>query len=61
MYQRCCTFLYPFLSNTLFSIVWCVFCNWIGNVCVLLTELRSYHPCLTSGNKSCDNAAYAHI
>ena len=61
MYQRCGIFLYPFLFSTLFSIVWCVFCDWIANIRVLLIELHSHHPCVTFGNKSCDNAAHAHI
>ena len=56
MYQCFCIFLYSFLSTTLFSIVCSVLCGWIWNIRVLLTKLRSYHPCLAAGNKSCNNA-----
>ena len=51
-----CIFLYSFLFGSLFSVVCSVLCGWIWNIRVLLTELRSYHPCPTTGNKSCNNA-----
>ena len=56
MEQCFCILLYSFLSTFLFSIVCSVLCSWIWNIRVLLTELRSYHPCMTARNKSCNNA-----
>ena len=53
------TFAFPSTSSgtrPLSFIVCSVLRGWIWNIRVLLTELRSYPPCPTAGNKSCNEA-----